>query len=112
MTMRAGKLRHVVRVERPAVTRNALGEEVRTWQLVAEVWASIEPIGGREYFARDVLHDDIDVRVRMRAIHGQQIIPEWRVVHGATLYDVKTVIDRDMRGIDLELMCRTGVSEG
>lgn len=44
MPIQAGKLRHRITIQRETVTRDEYGSEVKTWDDLATVWASVEPL--------------------------------------------------------------------
>ena len=102
--MRAGKLRHRVTIQRAVEAQNEFGEAVTTWVNVGQVWASVEPLRGREYFQADGTQAEVSTVIRMRYRDG--IVAKMRLVHGDDSYDIESVIDVGGRGRELELMCR------
>ena len=46
-----GKLRHQISLLKPIIVKDALGQEVEKLEMEKTVWASIEPLSGKEYFA-------------------------------------------------------------
>lgn len=48
--MRAGKLDRRIRIERAIAGKNSLSEQVSTWSLLADAWATVAPAPGRERF--------------------------------------------------------------
>jgi len=102
--MRAGHLRHRVRIERKVVTRNSYHEEIVTWRLVGEVWGSVEPLRGREFFESKQQQAEVDTRVRMRFRRG--VLPTMRVCWDGHVYDVESVIRPFERNREMQLMCR------
>ena len=107
--MNPGDLDQRVTLQSKSVTRAANGEEVVTWTDVATVWAQVEPIRGREFFAAAQMADSIDHRVVVRYRAG--IAREMRVLWGAVALDIVTVIARGRRE-SVELMCVSGVRNG
>jgi len=101
--MRAGRLRNKVTLQEKSVTLSAEGEEVVTWVNVATVWAGVEPLTGREYAIASAEYAEVTTRVVMRYRPG--VVPEQRVVFGEHTYNVRSVIDPDMRHKELQLMC-------
>lgn len=106
--MRAGQLRHRVVIQSKSVSQNGFGEEVVTWVEVVTVWASVEPVRGRELIEAGQDVAERMTRIRMRY---QQVLPEWRVVWldraGVTrVYDVLSVVNPAERGILTELQVR------
>jgi head-tail adaptor len=78
--MKAGRLRHWVRLERPVVTADAFGAMVKTWETVAEVPAAIDAISGREYIGADRELAGIAWRITLREVPGVAVEPNWRAV--------------------------------
>ena len=102
--MRAGQLRHRVTIQQKSVARNSYGEEVITWADVDTVWASVEPLRGREFIEMRRAGAEVTTRIRMRYRSG--IAPEMRVVYGSHTYDIKSVVHVEERQRELHLMCR------
>jgi SPP1 family predicted phage head-tail adaptor len=103
--VRAGQLRHRVTLQSPVVTTNTLGEElVTSWADEATVYASVEPLAVREYFASQQLAMETTHMVRLRGRSG--IRPKWRVLHQDRVFDVQGVRDVEERGIETQLLCR------
>ena len=46
--MRIGTLRHRVELQEPVENQDGYGEAERTYTTYATVWASVEPLSGRE----------------------------------------------------------------
>lgn len=106
--MRAGQLRQRVTIQEKSVTRNSYGEEVITWSDVATVWASVEPLSGREFLDAQRAGAEVTTRIRIRYRSG--IAPEMRVTYGDHVYDIKAVIDVEERHREIQLMCREVVT--
>lgn len=81
--MRAGCLNKLVWVQRPGGSRDAVGGRLTSWTTVAEAWASIEPLTGREAFLaaqRQAASSHLITLSFARAIAA--INASWRVVWG------------------------------
>jgi len=78
--MKAGRLRHRMRIERPDPSLDAYRGEVKTWTPVVEVDAAIDAITGREFMAADRELAGITWRITLREVPGVQIEPGWRGV--------------------------------
>lgn len=111
--MRAGALRHQVTIQQPVETQNAYGEPKVRWQDVATgVWAGIEPIRGREFFAAKQINAEIEARVTLR--HRTGMTEKMKIIHGAGCvcnaastdeYLIDTIINVGERNRELQLMC-------
>ena len=73
------------------------------WQDVVTVWASIEPIQGREYVLLQNTQSELTTRIQIRYRPG--IKPSMRALYGSRVFDIQSVIDYEERHIDLQLMC-------
>jgi SPP1 family predicted phage head-tail adaptor len=108
--MRSGRLRHrLILQQRDNDTRNAYGESVPGWTTTATVWGAIEPLSGKEYLAQQQIQSEVSVRIVMRYYAG--VDPTWRIKNDGLYYDIISVIDHDLRGRMMTLMCREGVSD-
>jgi SPP1 family predicted phage head-tail adaptor len=103
-----GLLDRRITLQSPTVTLNAINEPVTTWGDFATVWASVEPISGREFWAMQQVHSEVTVRIRIRYLSG--VLPKMRVTGGASkVYNIEAIINpRDQNG-QLELLCSEGV---
>lgn len=101
--MRAGTLRHRVAIQRLTQGVDAYGGATETWATVATVWASVESVTGREYFAGAQVQSEVTTKVRIRYRSG--IVPTMRVVHASRVMEVQAVLP-DARSKELLLMCR------
>lgn len=105
----AGKLRHRVTVQQLVAgspPQTASGQPDTSWQDFITVWASIEPLNGRELFAAQEHHAEITHRVRMRYHEG--ITPLMRLTYRERYFAIFSVIDTELRRKELQLMCSEG----
>jgi SPP1 family predicted phage head-tail adaptor len=66
-TLRAGKLRHLVSLQRPQITQNQTTGEMETaWVEFARVWTSIEPLSVRDFIAAGAEQSEVRARIQMR----------------------------------------------
>lgn len=111
--MRAGKLRHRVTIQQRTAaspTNYPSGEKDASWTTYLTVWASVEPLSGRELFAAQQVTSDVNVRIRMRYRDG--VTAKMRVSFNSKIYDIVAVINREERNVELELLCTEGASHG
>lgn len=110
MGLPAGAFRERVTIEQKSVARSAIGEESATWVTLATVWAAVEPLRGREFFAAAQMLDATDYRITIR--YRSDVTRDMRVNWGGELMDITSVIDVRSRRENLELMCISGVRNG
>ncbi len=108
--MRAGRMRHRLKLLSRSVTRDSIGGEVITWVEQDEVFAEAVPIEGREYFS--ALRVDSEVTVRFRIRYRTDVTSAWRVEWRQQQYDVIDVIDERALGRDVSLMCKSVALNG
>ena len=101
--MRAGKLRHRIEIQAAAETRNAYGEVTQSWGTVGVVWASIEPLRGRELWEAQQVVGRVTIRVRIR--HWTGLTHSHRLQDGLTVYNIEAVLNPKGRDREMELLC-------
>ena len=102
--MRAGALRHKVRIDSRTVTQDAAGGSTVTWTEFDTMRASIEPFEGREFFEAHAINELYTVRIRMRYKAGMDT--DKRIVDTATgdVYDVQSIINVGRRNREMEII--------
>jgi len=110
--MQIGKLRHRVRLERPGRTQDPnTGEMVDGWELVATVWASVEPLSAREFIAAQSAQSEVTARIVLR--HREGITAGMRAVHRGQAYDIQGVLPDPKSGRHfITLPVSEGVNDG
>lgn len=112
--IRAGKLRHYVTFQAPVVEVDSNGEATETWPDAfdgQQISAAIEPLSGRELIAAQQVHSRVTTRITVRYRPG--ILPEMRVVHRSTYYNIEAVIpDADSGFRHCTLLCYSGTNDG
>lgn len=103
--MKAGQLDQRVTVERLVQGSDPLGQPINEWVTLATVWAGVEPLVGREFFAATAAQSEVTARIRMRYRPG--IRPADRVVHEGKTYGIESVIDVRSGNRELVLMCKS-----
>lgn len=101
--MEAGRLRHPVTLEAPTRAANTFGEPVAAWSPVAEAWASVEPLSGRELWQAQQVQSQVSHRVRLRG--PSDVAPDWRLRLEGRTFQVLTVLRREERTFEVELLC-------
>lgn len=71
---------------------------------VATVWAAIEPLQGREYFA--ALSEQANVTTRIRIRYREGIDRTMIVRYKSIDYEIMYVINPKMANVELQLMCK------
>lgn len=101
--MRVGKLRRRIIIQQAIESANAYGELVQTWITFANVWAAVEPLRGREFFAAQEQQARATTRIRIRYLAG--VTPKMRVLFDSRIYLINAVINPEERNAEMQLMC-------
>ena len=87
--MRAGSIKRRVHIDVPMTTQNETGEEVTDFVELSAVWASIEPIRGREALINGLNAEQMDTRLRLRwSAALDAMTTEWRIRYKDIFYDL------------------------
>ena len=111
--MNPGVLRHQVTIQHKAAaspTRNNIGEDDYAWATFHATRARIRAMKGVESQAAEAEESQVDTEVLIRYFPG--ITAGMRVLHGATYYDIRTVIDFEERHREMTLQCTRGNAHG
>jgi SPP1 family predicted phage head-tail adaptor len=107
--MRAGLLRELVTVQQRISTQDPYGQAVDAWSEVAKTWASVQPLRGNERFTAAQTKAAIDTKVTMR--FRNDVMPgRNRILFGARVLDVESVINIDERDRTIEILCKEAQS--
>jgi SPP1 family predicted phage head-tail adaptor len=103
--VRTGRLRHRVRIERYTQTQDEYGAIVEAWAPLADVWAEVQALRGREYWEAQQVAAEAVYRLTIR--YRDDLTTEDRIVHGDTMMDIQHAADPDGRRAVLEVLCKT-----
>lgn len=107
----AQRLNQRVTIQKKSVSRAPNGEEIVAWITHLVLWAAVEPIRGREFFAAAQMQGAADYRVTLR--WNSTITRDMRVMHGTkALIITAEPINVRSENRTLELMCVSGVRDG
>jgi len=102
--MQIGKLRHYVDLQSSSDVPNDVGEIEKDWSTFASVWASIEPLSGRELLQYQQLNAELSHRIVIR--YNSSINNKCRVVFDSRIFDINVVKNLEERNVHQELLCK------
>lgn len=102
--MRVGNLRHRVTIQHKVLDKDEDGLAVEEWRPLAEVWAAVEPLQGREFWQAKAVQSESTIRVKTRYRLG--ITTAMRVLHGDRVLDIESVVDPEEKHVELHLLCK------
>lgn len=101
--IRISDLAHRAALEREVRTSDGGGGASVTWELVAEVWAAIMPVSGREHADADALHGEVSHEVWVR--YRDDVTPDMRLRIDTRVFDVRAVLNAGDEKHFLKLSC-------
>lgn len=105
MPLAAGILNRRVTLQRVAADApDPHGQPGPFWSDVAEIWAAVEPLAGREYLQAMASHSEATVKIRIR--YRPDVTARDRIILRGVQHDIESVIDIDDGHEELQLMCR------
>jgi SPP1 family predicted phage head-tail adaptor len=109
--MKAGTLRHLVEIQRPADTQDtSTGAIVRTWGTFASVWASVAPLSAREFFVAQAEHSKVTARIVIR--YRDDVDSTCRVLFRNAMYNIEGVLPDKESGLEyLTLLVSVGTRD-
>ncbi len=108
--MEAGKLRHPISIQQDAGnTKDAAGHRIANWTEISggAVWASVEPLTGRELYMAMQVQAQVTHKIKIRYVSG--VTPKMRVVYGSRNFNIESVLNIEERNIEMHLMCKENV---
>lgn len=118
--MKAGKLRHRVRLETPGIVMDSDGLRENTWVAAFEVApvmpADVKPLSGKEFLAAQAQQSKVTHQIRMRwraGVKPQMRARQMRADGTGEIFNVEAVIEDNESGTRwLTLLASSGVSDG
>ena len=102
--MRSGLLRHVIDIQDAAETPDGMGGFTTSYSdIYSDLRASIWPLSASERISNDKIELSITHRIRVRYRSG--IKADMKVVFGSREFNIKSIINSEMRNIMLEMLC-------
>ena len=106
MPIKVGRMDRRVTLQDRSVSPSSFGEPVPAWADVAELWASIEPLGSSEIWRAQAAESDATHRVTIRYLAG--VTERMRLVYGGRILEIESVANEGERDRVLTLLCREG----
>ena len=102
--MKSEKLNKKITIQQIGTAKDSFGQMVETWVDVQTVYASIEPLTGKEFFAAKQIHSELTTTIKIRYLAG--VDTSKRVKYGDRIFDILAIIDPNERHVELYLMCK------
>ncbi len=103
-----GKMRYRIIFQRYVGKPDAFGDPLQhddsNWENVATVWASIDPISGKEFYAAEQSQSEVTHKIRCRFRPGYTT--EMRILFGDRKFKIISIINWEERRESLLIMCK------
>ena len=103
-----GKLRHKITFQSFAGQMDTFGDPLQAddsnWKDEATVWAAIDPISGKEFYAAQQSQSEVSHKVRCRYRSG--LTTAMRIMFGSRKFKIISIINWEERGESLLIMCK------
>jgi len=99
--MKAGRLRHRIRIEQQGQSVDEFGAPTKVWTPLIETSASVDAVSGREYFGAERDLSEESFKITMRRWPGFHLDGTFRAIDldSGAQYDLRAVLEshnRDM----------------
>jgi len=102
--MKIGDLRHRITVQDSTETPDSHKGHTVVWHNFLVLWASVEPLSGREYFYSHQIKAEVTHRVKIRYVKG--ITVKMRIKHNDRILAIESILDLKERHETLEILCK------
>lgn len=112
-----GRLDKRITIQRRSSTKDSYGQEIDSWTTIAQVWAQVKPMGGRERMrtAAMVVESILTHTVTVR--YSDTLMPPleadaWRILYGSRILNISSSrdVEEDKRFIEFD--CTEGSING
>lgn len=103
-----GKMRHRITFQQFSGSQDGFGDPLQAddtnWTDAATLWAAIDPVSGREFYAAEQSQSEVSHKVRCRYRAG--LDTAMRIVCGSRRFKIISIIDWEERHESLLIMCK------
>ncbi len=101
--MEIGKLIHKATFFQRMVSKDHIGQEIVSYQPFFSRWCCIKQLSFKETLAAGSERASRMIKIQMR--YSPAVTADMQVVYDNHIYDIVSILDKDMRHIELELLC-------
>jgi SPP1 family predicted phage head-tail adaptor len=114
--MRSGDLnRRIAIQQRGAGALDDLNQATLTWATVATVWASIEPLTGRELMAAQGMQSEVSHKIMIRyqpQFAQPKLMATMRILYNARTFNIHSSMDEQEKHKTIEFLTSEGLNDG
>lgn len=108
--MKAGDLKHLITLQKPTYHTDSRGNRITTWQDVSSVYASMQDVSGKDFFAAQAhqAQDVITFGIRWR----DDVTHQWRLIYQGKAHHIIQVNHLGYKKDFIHLKARLVTGEG
>jgi SPP1 family predicted phage head-tail adaptor len=104
--MRIGPMDKRIELQAFTAVSDGMGGSTKTWTTEDTTWAAIWPVSASETIRAQSPTMTATHRIQMRYREELQVKASWRVKYGARYFSIVSIINKDEKNIQLDLLCR------
>jgi len=112
-----GRLDKRVSIQRRSATKDAYGQELDSWTTIAQVWAQVKPLGGKERMRNSAMVVESILTHTITVRYSASLMPPleadaWRILYGTRIFNITASrdVEEDRRFIEFD--CTEGSING
>jgi SPP1 family predicted phage head-tail adaptor len=82
----AGERNKQIAIQEKAISTDSIGNQTETWHTIATVWAAIQPLSGREYWAARQVNAETTTKVTI--LYRRGVTAEHRILYGSRVFEL------------------------
>lgn len=98
-----GKLNKRITFLRTEWVADEMGQEVPEWMPYKTVWATVNPVSGREYYEAQKVRPELTYKIYTR--YQQEIAPDMQIKYKEKMFEIKSIINVEESNKMLEIQC-------
>lgn len=104
----ASRLRHRLTLQEPVHTPDSGGGYISSWSDIAQLWAEILPVSGRERLFTGKVQAEATHRILIR--YRSDVSTSHRLVFESRIFNIRSIMNAHERNEMLELLAEEGVA--
>lgn len=112
-----GRLDKRVTIQRRSATLDSYGQELDSWTTIAQVWAQVKPLGGKERMRNTAMVVEAILTHTVTVRYSETLMPPleadaWRILYGSRIFNISTSRDVEEERRFIEFDCTEGSVNG
>lgn len=113
--MRSSALNRRITIQQRGTAQDEFGAQVNTWTEIGSLWASIEPLNGRELIAAQAVQSEISHRITIRyqpQFSNPKHVATMRIMYKDRIFNIYAAMNIAEGNRMIDILATEGVNEG